>query len=111
MIWFAHSVLYAPLLNSYECNAQLQNRTDMNRKRSTLGQAGRLPCYIVEIGRADSWSISILVIKPEDIKAADIKAFETFLEKLLYALVDGNGHWDKCFPGCENSITWKWPNI
>lgn len=29
-------------------------------------QVGRLPCYIVEIGRADSWSISTLVIKPVD---------------------------------------------
>ncbi|MCX7745571.1 MAG: Tn7-like element transposition protein TnsE [Clostridia bacterium] len=57
----------------------------------------RLPCYIIEVGRADGWSISTLIIKPVKSDNDDINMIEGLIERLLKDLVCNNGHWEREF--------------
>lgn len=54
----------------------------------------KLPCYILEVGRADGWSISTLIIwqLTSHISHEEI---EELLSSLLRGLIGNNGHWDK----------------
>lgn len=60
----------------------------------------KLPCYVIEVGRADGWSISTLIIYQlvAQISQAEI---EEVLSGLLKGLIDNNGHWDKLSIGQE----------
>ena len=68
-------------------------------------QHGHLPCFVIEIGRADEWSVSTLIIKPIKSENADVKLFENLTQKLLKNLVNNNGHWDREFFHHENEYT------
>lgn len=68
-----------------------------------ISQGGHIPCYLIEISRADDWSISTLVVKPVKTEFADIQAFEGFTHRLLIDLVNNNGHWDREFFQKENN--------
>jgi hypothetical protein len=61
-----------------------------------------IPCYVIEVGRADGWSISTLIVKPVKAEFADIKIFEGLTQRLLKDLVDNNGHWEREFFRNEN---------
>lgn len=52
-----------------------------------------LPCYIIEIGRLDKWSVSTLII--HQLVALSNQTFEEILTKLFEKLIDNSGHWDK----------------
>lgn len=56
-----------------------------------------IPCYILEIGRADSWSISTLFIWPVSSTTAGDVGMEQLCMKILRRLVDNKGHWDMEF--------------
>jgi len=60
----------------------------------------KLPCYILEVGRADGWSISTLIVYQ---LAAQIshEEIEEMLSELLMGLIENNGHWDKQSIGQE----------
>lgn len=62
-----------------------------------IERQGHIPCYIVEVGRADDWSISTLVTKPVKSESADLLVFESFTQRLLRDLVSNNGHWGREF--------------
>ena len=54
----------------------------------------RLPCYVIEIGREDNWSISTLLvhgISNFNTKHDDEKLFD----RILKGVINNNGHWDK----------------
>jgi hypothetical protein len=53
----------------------------------------KLPCYIIEIGRLDKWSVSTLII--HQLVTLNNQASEEVITKLLNELIDNNGHWDK----------------
>jgi len=56
----------------------------------------QLPCYILEVGRADNWSISTLfVYELSNINSKS--AVELLIDKVLNGVVNNNGHWDKAF--------------
>lgn len=59
-----------------------------------------LHCYIIEVGRADGWSISTFIIYPLSLKVN--QAFEELLHKILINLINNSGHWDK--QSLENEI-------
>lgn len=59
-----------------------------------LERKGRLPCYIVEIGRADGWSISTLLFY-QLVKNISQEDIDEFIQGLLIELVDNGGHWEK----------------
>ncbi|MDF2985213.1 MAG: hypothetical protein K0R50_723 [Eubacterium sp.] len=62
-----------------------------------ISREGHIPCYIIEVGRADDWSISTLVVKPMKSEFPDIRTFESFTQRLLIDLVNNSGHWDREF--------------
>ncbi len=60
-----------------------------------ISRDGHIPCYLIEIGRADDWSISTLVVKPVKTELSVIQEFESFTKLLLIDLVNNNGHWNR----------------
>jgi len=54
----------------------------------------QLTLYILEVGRADNWSISTLLIYPLPVKQ-DGPQVEELMAKILDGLINNNGHWDK----------------
>lgn len=61
----------------------------------------QLPCYILEIGRADNWSISTLLIYQLSNLDSNLE-IELLINKVLDGVVNNNGHWDKAFLLQEN---------
>lgn len=70
-------------------------------------QDGHIPCFLIEIGRADDWSISTLVVKPIKTEFADIQIFESFTQQLLVNLVNNSGHWDRELFRKENNYLFE----
>lgn len=63
-----------------------------------IERQGLLPCCLIEIGRADNWSISTLVVKAIDNESGEDNAFDDLIHRLLQELLNNKGHWDKkCF--------------
>jgi hypothetical protein len=54
----------------------------------------KLPCYILEVGRADGWSISTLIIWQLTANISH-EEIEELLSSLLSGVIGNNGHWDK----------------
>ncbi len=54
---------------------------------------GSLPCYLVEVGRADGWSISTLIVKL--VKSENAEQFDLTINKLLVDMINNGGHWKK----------------
>lgn len=50
-------------------------------------------CYILEVGRADNWSVSTLCIRPSFNDFSN-KEFEVIIQTIIESLVNNNGHWD-----------------
>lgn len=88
----ALTVVYLPFMNTFSVCPDGYRRTCAIVKVSHEGQA---PCYIIEIGRPDDWSVSTLFIRPID--TLDIEAFEIIFKDILNQLVENNGHWDHDF--------------
>lgn len=53
-----------------------------------------LPCYILEVGRADNWSISTLIICQCSYNMPD-EHIEQLINYLFTSLINNSGHWDK----------------
>ncbi len=70
------------------------NRERRNCAIVKITRSGKLPCYIIELGRADDWSISTLLLYQlvADKSPIDI---ERFIKNLLEELVNNSGHWNK----------------
>lgn len=49
--------------------------------------------YILEIARADSWSISTLILTPKD--QLSVEKIEYYINLLLEGLVNKSGHWEQ----------------
>ncbi|MFT9494966.1 Tn7-like element transposition protein TnsE [Anaerosolibacter sp.] len=62
----------------------------------------KLPCYILEIGREDNWSISTLFVYQLSNMCRSTDD-EKLFDRILRGLVNNNGHWDKSFVQQENS--------
>lgn len=73
-----------------------------------LERQGKLPGYIIEVGRADGWSISTLLIyqlvanKPE-------RDIDKLIQSLLMDLVDNCGHWEKS--SLEKEVCYKFDMV
>lgn len=72
-----------------------------------ITQNGHIPCYLIEVGRADEWSISTLVVKPVKTEHSGVQAFGDFTQRLLINLVNNNGHWDREFFRMENNYVFE----
>lgn len=59
-----------------------------------ITRSGKLPCYIIELGRADDWSISTLLIY-QLVPNQALLDIEKYIMGLLEELVNNGGHWDK----------------
>lgn len=57
-------------------------------------QTGHQPCYILEIARPDSWSVSTLFVQQFPSHPVT-ESIEGVLDGILKGLVEQNGHWDK----------------
>lgn len=55
---------------------------------------GELPCYLLEVSRADRWSISTLIIKPARSEVGKVEVAERLIQELLTSMVNHGGHWD-----------------
>lgn len=62
-----------------------------------IHKENRMPSLILEIGRADYWSVSTLIIKPLKSECSDEQATIKLVNDVLKNLVENNGHWDKEF--------------
>jgi hypothetical protein len=62
-----------------------------------IHRENRIPSLILEIGRADSWPVSTLIIKPLQSEYSDEQATGKLVNDVLKNLVENNGHWDKEF--------------
>lgn len=56
---------------------------------------GYLPYYLLELGRADQWSISTLIVKPAKSENGELNEIEKLIQRLLWNMVNNGGHWDK----------------
>lgn len=63
----------------------------------TINRENRMPCFILEIGRADFWSVSTLIIKPLQSEYTNKQSTGKLVNDVLKNLVENNGHWDKEF--------------
>lgn len=70
------------------------NGTRRNCAIVKIEREKKLPCYILEVGRADSWSISTLLVY-QLITQISQEEVEVMLSELLIGLINNNGHWDK----------------
>lgn len=59
-----------------------------------IERKNKLPCYILEIGRADGWSISTLIVYQLTERILE-EEIEEMLSGLFNGLISNNGHWDK----------------
>lgn len=68
-----------------------------NRRRNCaivkIEQVDILPYYIIEIGRADFWSISTLIIYHNTTENIQ-DSIEDLIGRLIIGVVNNNGHWD-----------------
>lgn len=53
-------------------------------------------CFIVEVGRADDWSISTIIMLSND-KLSKNEMIEQFILNQLNYLIDNNGHWNSIY--------------
>ena len=60
-----------------------------------IHKENRMPSLILEIGRADFWSVSTLIIKSLKSEYSDEQATARLVNDVLKNLVENNGHWDK----------------
>lgn len=61
----------------------------------SIQRHGYLPYYLLEVGRADQWSISTLIIKSVKIEESEVEGVERLIHRLLTTMVNHGGHWDK----------------
>lgn len=59
-----------------------------------IERVNKLPCYVLEVGRADGWSISTLIMHQLTKNITQVEV-EEVLSNTLNGLVNNNGHWDK----------------
>lgn len=89
----AFTVVNIPYMNAFSRYPDGYRRTCAIVK---VSRKGRIPCYIIEVGRPDNWSVSTLFIWPVTNNLNDI-----FIEKVIYRLLqklsENNGHWDSDF--------------
>ncbi len=88
------SVIPLPPLKSFSYNEDGSMRSCAIVQ---ISREGHIPCYIIEVDRADDWSISTLVVKPVKTEFSDVQTFESFTQRLLIDLINNNGHWDRKF--------------
>lgn len=91
MLDISMSVIYVPLGKGF-CRYE-----DGYRRTCAVVEivhSSYMTCYIMEIGRADNWSISTLFIWSVSSMVAEDDGIEQLFSKILRRLVDNNGHWD-----------------
>ncbi len=86
------SIVPLPQLKSFSCYEDGSIRTCAIVH---IERQGHMPCYILEVSRADQWSISTLIIKPVKRENTDIQQFEELIHRLLRNMVENGGHWDR----------------
>lgn len=86
------SVVYIPLGKSFSLYEDGYRRTCAIVE---VKRPGHVSCYILEVGRADGWSISTLFAYPISAEVAKNESMEIFLAKAFIHLRDNSGHWEK----------------
>jgi hypothetical protein len=85
------NILLIPEGKAFSC---YQDGARRNCAVVKLERQGKLPCYIIEVGRADGWSISTLLIYQLVVNNLRMD-IDKLIQGMLKDLVDNSGHWEK----------------